>query len=60
MISRSSSSIRVQLGEQTEFDDAGGIEVGQLLLGDISVGCAQKKTQRVTIEMLCCIIKYHS
>jgi hypothetical protein len=50
----------VQLGEQTEFDDPGGIEVGQLLLGDISVGCAQKKTQRVRIEMMCCIIKYHS
>jgi hypothetical protein len=31
----------VQLGEQTEFDP-GGIEVGQLLLGDVSVGCTPK------------------
>jgi hypothetical protein len=30
----------VQLGEQT--DDPGGIEVGQLLLGDVSVGCTPK------------------
>jgi hypothetical protein len=30
----------VQLGEQTEFDDPGGID--GLLLGDVSVGCATK------------------
>jgi hypothetical protein len=48
----------VQLGEQTEFDP-GGIEVGQLLLGDISVGCAPKKQNGFRIEMMCCIIKYN-
>jgi hypothetical protein len=40
----------VQLGEQTEFDDPGGIEVGQLLLGDISVGCAQKNTTGLELK----------
>jgi hypothetical protein len=38
----------VQLGEQT--DDPGGIEVGQLLLGDVSVGCTPKGLNKKYVE----------